>query len=460
MKYYVIHYPKKPLRKQLLLRQFEKLEISLDDVTWLEGLNKDDYFVHWIKKRTNSPMPLGHLSCSVKHYMALCDMVDKNIQEAIVFEDDVVIHPEFKSVKFPDSGYLRLGVGVGILEPSCPRPSATDVFVVQNPGGSEATWFSLDFARKFIEHANFDNTIDMIQWSFTWHQLKQPSHCVYVCHQTSLKNNADSSTDGQCPGVWHEYCRNFPKYQKYSFPELLQEFKEKHVSMEHQSGHGFANMLMYMCDFFSNNRDGVLHDSVKDYEIGRWINFKVPVTSIKCTRTYKPQIFINQYFIQMVHPLVRNIIEPSTELEGVLALHRHLVEGVRAGLHIRRGASSSDSRRVVERDEDTFANDAAIQKFIEISKNSSPYFLASDSPETKKMFTDARTLDTDIAVVHGKCPDLSVRDRRNIFVDFFLLSMCPKVYVTGGNFPNLPGLSTFGYMAAVYGGKEWELILN
>jgi hypothetical protein len=40
------------------------------------------------------------------------------------------------------------------------------------------------------------------------------------------------------------------------------------------------------------------------------------------------------------------------------------------------------------------------------------------------------------------------------------LSRCPKLYITGGNFPQLPGLSTFGYMAAIYGGVPFEVISN
>jgi hypothetical protein len=87
-------------------------------------------------------------------------------------------------------------------------------------------------------------------------------------------------------------------------------------------------------------------------------------------------------------------------------------------------------------------------------------FLASDSPETKREFYGARTLDTTIAVVHGMCPAAPTKDRRNVFVDFFLLSMCPRVFVTGGNFPGCPGMSTFGYMAAQYGGVPWEIVNN
>jgi hypothetical protein len=140
--------------------------------------------------------------------------------------------------------------------------------------------------------------------------------------------------------------------------------------------------------------------------------------------------------------------------------HRHLINGVTTGMHIRRGASAKDSRVIVEVDTDTFANDAAVERFKSVAENFGPVFLASDSPETKKQFYNARTLDTTIAVVHGSCPGAPTKDRRNVFLDFFLLSMCPRLLITAGNFPGVPGLSTFGYMAAQYGGIKWETVPN
>lgn len=224
-------------------------------------------------------------------------------------------------------------------------------------------------------------------------------------------------------------------------------------------GHGFANTLIHLCDFFTHHPDGVVHESIKDYELGEWLTFNFPITKRTDLPVYEPKIFINQYTIQQVHPLVRKLIRPSKKLEKLIEQHKALLDGVEFGVHVRRGASAPDSRKVVQLESAVYANDIAIDRFKALT-NSRTFFLASDSPETKKLFPTARTLDTKIAVVHDECPDVPPDDRVNIFVDFFLLSMCPKVYGTGGNFPQMPGLSTFGYMAAIYGNKPWELVMN
>lgn len=224
-------------------------------------------------------------------------------------------------------------------------------------------------------------------------------------------------------------------------------------------GHGFANTLIHLCDFFTEHPDGLVHESINDFELGRWLTFNFPITDRTDLPRYTPKIFINSHTVRNVHPLIRTLIRPSGELQKIIDEHAHLVKGVKAGIHIRRGASAPDSRLVVERNEDLFAGDEALATFRKISETWAPFFLASDSPSTKKMFPTARTLDTTISVVHDKCPLASVTDRRNIFLDFFLLSKCPRVFCTGGSqTPDSPGLSTFGYMAAIYGNVEFSFI--
>jgi glycosyl transferase family 25 len=90
MRTFVIHYPKLVDRKQALLKQLEDLNIEAE---WVEHWNKDDPFVSHVKELTKSPLPLGHLSAFLKRLWVYKKMVDENIQEAIIFEDDVVIHP-------------------------------------------------------------------------------------------------------------------------------------------------------------------------------------------------------------------------------------------------------------------------------------------------------------------------------------------------------------------------------
>lgn len=467
MKYYVIHYPKRPTRKESLLRQFAERGISLDDVTWVEGLNKDDHFTKWVKVKTKSPMPLGQMASAVKQYWIMRDIVENNIPEAIIFEDDVVIHPEFDTLEsstFPhDVGLLRLGAGVHVLDEYFQKnvkPDAHQTLSINNPGGCEAFWVTRDFAKRYSDEANFDYSIDMAQHGFlTAH--KKPLLLRYVCHQTSI--GGGDSTTGDCSGDWRTYVAGFDTLHRVSFQSLVDEYRESMTILYPQKGHGLANTLMHLCDFYAQHMiiTSVVHESINEYELGRWLNFKFPTTSLTgIKKTYVPKIYINQHALQRVYPLVRHLIEPSDELKPILMEYTHLTHNVSAGLHIRRGASARDSRIVVEADTETFANDKAVAQFRAIAENFGPVFLASDSPETKKEFFTARTLDTTIAVVHGNCPDAPTQDRRNIFVDFFLLSQCPKLFITAGNFPGHPGLSTFGLMAAIYGDKPFEMISN
>jgi len=468
MKYYVIHYPKRPERKINLRAQFVERGISLDDVTWIEGLNKDDHFCKWVKVKTMSPMPLGQIASAVKQYWIMRDIVDQNIEEAIIFEDDVVLDPEFDKLDpmtFPlDVGLLRFGAGVHMLESTFQqnvKPSAVQTLSINNPGGCEAFWVSKKFADEYSSQANFDYSIDMAQHGFLMSRGKQLL-LRYVAHQTSIGEGGDSTT-GQCTGNWRKYVETFDTLTKYKFQDLVEEYRNSITIMYPRKGHGLANTLIYLTDFYKDRLvvEGVVHDSIGDYEVGRWLKFKFPTTSLTGIKSvYDPKIFINPQTIKDVHSLVRFLIEPSDELKEVLKEHASIIKGVSSGLHVRRGASAKDSRVIVEVDSDTFANDAAVARFKSIAENFGPVFLASDSPETKREFYGARTLDTTIAVVHGECPAAPTKDRRNIFLDFFLLSMCPRVFVTGGNFPGCPGMSTFGYMAAQYGGVPWEIVQN
>jgi hypothetical protein len=165
--------------------------------------------------------------------------------------------------------------------------------------------------------------------------------------------------------------------------------------------------------------------------------------------------------MEHVHPIIRKLVSPSPELLEVLEKHKHLVDGAKLGIHARRGASASDSRKIVSFDTETFASTEAVEQMIRMAENvGGPVFLASDSPITKEYFPEnVRTLDTGIAVVHGDV-ECKQSDRVGIFLDFFLLGQCPQIIVTGGNFPGHPGMSTFGYMAAVYGNKRFVVIKN
>ena len=145
MRVFVIHYPPLVERRHQLLAQFEEFGI---DSEWVENFNQEDPFVIWLKKITNTPLPLGHLSAFVKRLFVYKKMIDEDIKEAIIFEDDTVLHPEFNEFKVgPDFlNYLRLGVGIHIGKFEY---SSSKLHRLFNPGGGEAVWVRQEFARGF-----------------------------------------------------------------------------------------------------------------------------------------------------------------------------------------------------------------------------------------------------------------------------------------------------------------------
>lgn len=213
---------------------------------------------------------------------------------------------------------------------------------------------------------------------------------------------------------------------------------------------GFANRLIHLTDFFNRFPNGVVHESIKDYGVGRWFDLHFPLTSeTMSTCIVTPDIYINPDTFSRVHSRISTLVTPNKELQDALERHAvHLLDGVKIGLHIRRGLFSSDhlSEEIVG-----FASDASVCEFKKISELNNPVYVASDSESLKKEhFSKCRYLDAPITSILSD-------DKLNTFLDFLLLSKCPVVYGTGGD-ANGGGISSFGYMAACYGRSQLHLI--
>ena len=221
MHVFVIHYPKLVDRKQTLLKQFQDLGIEAE---WVEHWNKDDPFVTKVKEYTKSPLPLGHLSAFLKRLWVYQKMIDNNIQEAIIFEDDVVINPEFTNFKSGPShlNYLRLGIGIQINVKEIEH-SAKRLYKIQNPGGGEAAWVTIDFARKFLDDLNFDFTHDIVEYA----SLGLALYGYPLCHQTSITENGESSCEtADSSKKWIAFSESYEYLPKFSFKLILNALKE------------------------------------------------------------------------------------------------------------------------------------------------------------------------------------------------------------------------------------------
>ena len=236
---------------------------------------------------------------------------------------------------------------------------------------------------------------------------------------------------------------------------------------------GWGNIALCLSDLCYSCKDPKVHESINDVERG--VVFSgFTITDRKDLEEYKPRICVNPYFYSVIHRNLSTIIQPSDIMKKMIEANKHLVGDI--GIHIRRGAHSSDSSNVgchVNEDGSIrpayFASDSALEKFLKVV-HSTPgtVYLASDSREVKSLFKKTfpgriRTLDTEVVLTY-KCDvlknyEVTEESRLNCYLEWFLLSMCSTVYITGGA-PDGCSISTFGYSAAAYGKKPINVISN
>ena len=239
---------------------------------------------------------------------------------------------------------------------------------------------------------------------------------------------------------------------------------------------GWGNIALCLADLCFHCKHPLVHTSIND--VDRGVIFSgIEFTDDRTIEQYYPKLFINNYYNTHIHPIIRQIIHPSDIMKKMIQEHEYLIHGVELALHIRRGAYSNDSSNIgchAYAEDGTikkafFANDIALDKFIKIVETSrGKVFLASDSKDIKTFFKNKfedriSILDTDIVLTY-KCDvlknyNVDTMSRLNCYLEWFLLSMCPSVYITAGN-ADCTDFSTFGYSAAVYGNKPTYLVTN
>jgi hypothetical protein len=216
MKYYIIHYTKNTERRALLEVQLEKLQDC--DIEWIEKYDKEDPYVSHMKEKTKSSLNLKEMSICLKNFEAFKRMVDGNVNEAIILDDDVIFYPEFITAKpFHPCGFLRLGLGVGILPKNqlMAPPRGHKIWISSNPAGAEAQWVSLDFAKLAINNINFDAPIDLYHAALLYNLKGEKLRCMNLCYQTSLLES--DITDGtEWKGEYEEYCKNFNSFKSWT----------------------------------------------------------------------------------------------------------------------------------------------------------------------------------------------------------------------------------------------------
>jgi len=223
MKHFVVHDPKLVHRREFLEKHLE--ERGVTDVEWVTGFNSDSKLVKWLHQRTQTPMALGYLSCTVKHYIVLSEIVRQNIYEAVILEDDVVLHKDYSQFVPPvGAKFIKLGIGVNWHL----NPGLTPV-QTPNYGCSEAQYVTRDMAQYILNNLNFGHCVDIVYWAILNH-TKHPLVTVPLAHQTSILEG--SGTTGQSDSKKEMSLRDFiggwGTLPKLTWTDLMSEYDRIH----------------------------------------------------------------------------------------------------------------------------------------------------------------------------------------------------------------------------------------
>ena len=226
-------------------------------------------------------------------------------------------------------------------------------------------------------------------------------------------------------------------------------------------------MFVYECE--KQKLMPYIHSSLLEDGRSKYITFNLETTE-EDLDVLKHGLFINQHAHQIYCNLMSTIIKPTDDMKVLINDNVDIIKDVKCALHIRRGANQEDSSKMGCHSGNPayFATDDAVKRFKDVIRQTDGnVFIASDSRELKKQLKHefgekVNYLDTDISLSytciyhHIETNEIA---RRNCYLEWFLLSMCPMVYVTAGN-KDMTDFSTFGYSAATYGKKPVMMVHN
>lgn len=225
---YVKHCPHLAPERKVFLGEHLKERVPIEDVRWLEDYNHDHPFVEWLNAKYNLPYGPKLTSNLVKSLFVMKQMVDEGIESVLHIDDDVTFRGDwvkyFESI--PDDiakiGFLNLGTSPFFNL----KPVLGELYKLPNNGGCECMWWSLDFAKNFLENLNFEEATDIVLFGYMT-SVNQPMLNMPLCHQTSdLIRVSTLDHETRKSSNWVAYVHNYRNLPKVSFNKLLEDFKE------------------------------------------------------------------------------------------------------------------------------------------------------------------------------------------------------------------------------------------
>lgn len=234
--------------------------------------------------------------------------------------------------------------------------------------------------------------------------------------------------------------------------------------------------LNYSTHVLMTNGEGYVHPDVYKYGRDRTLVFK----NVSDQGVVDSKGFINGFThlrFPQISQIMSEYIKPTDFMRGVIDTHWERVKDCVAVFHIRRGTYADDSAKFGNF---PFASDKAVESMIERALEiDAPVLVMSDSVSTRESFLKrvpkARSLNLEVGFTASEFSqetenpvEENMDVKMNSILEWFIISKMPVIYTTmggvcGRNVPEgtMEGLSsTFGYSAALYGGKIPHYVFN
>ena len=156
-------------------------------------------------------------------------MLDENIESMICIDDDVMFHRDWitilDSIDFLQQPPLFINLGTSLRTPlAVPRHGTP--YILDNNGGCEGMWVSLDFVKLFMNNMNMHHTIDTVIFGIL-NSIGHPILNIPVCYQTScLEKHSTLDHESRTDTMeWQEYVLRYTKLPKVTYDEMHKEYK-------------------------------------------------------------------------------------------------------------------------------------------------------------------------------------------------------------------------------------------
>lgn len=271
-KFYVINLLKDKLKRNYILILFRKLKINFTLVV-VDKISVKDF--KFFQKK--SKMSIAEAGCLLSHLWCLNDTIQNNYSNSVIFEDDIIIHKNFKKLfleKIKENKYDFLLLGACDFSFSSHNFKNVSNCIYfpskfENLYGAHANYYSLKAAKFVFEEkcrqiSFFDNNYNKVFENFKNSSgVLYPNIVVSDISSSDLNHTYQFLTNSET--YYYRKCfKNF-NFSHYFFiyPSLFENFKDKIencIDVEE-----FVNLVLY--NYF--------HDENKIMKIKSRINMDI-----------------------------------------------------------------------------------------------------------------------------------------------------------------------------------------